>query len=328
MKEFRSKMFVLIWGMVFLFSCKDKDNYDYDWKADLPKLSIDSVSMSGVIGIHDAVMFSINDVPFIGLGYMPFVGESNYFYYYSSQKQEWIKIAEYPGGVREGVVAFVIGNKAYVGLGASLLGNIETGYSRILHDDFFVYDSESGIWDTQPIKFPGTPRSSAVAFSISGKGYVGAGCGKSLSDCFPDFYEFDPEEGWIQVTRLAKARARAHAFVANGYGYVCFGDGADDIQKFDPKSGTWKSQPICYDKDETEELHPFLLGSFVINKNGEDFVYLWGDGCWGYNPLKNLWKKVDYPLYGEYGFTIGGRGFSMSMKREGGFEARIFEVIK
>lgn len=51
-------------------------------------------------------------------------------------------------------------------------------------------------------------------------------------------------------------------------------------------------------------------------------------GGWGYDPQKNIWKKVDYPIFGEYGFTMGGRGYSMGMRGKGGFVAKIFEVVK
>lgn len=320
----RISFFVLCLGITFFSSCTDGDNND-DWKLDLPELSVDSVSMLGVIGMHGAVMFSINDVPYIGLGDIPLVGKNRCFFYYSDEKRSWESIGEYPGGAREGAVAFVIGNKAYVGLGITITIDKENGPSSVRHDDFFVYDSETGTWDTRPVKFPGGPRAGTVAFSIEGKGYVGAGEGEKLLEYFADFYEFDPETGWKQISGIARARVRATAFVANGYGYVCFGVEADDIQKFDPKSNTWKGQPICYEKGENAEI-PSNIVSFVLNKDGRDFVYV--NGGWGYDPQKNIWKKVDYPIFGEYGFTMGGRGYSMGMGEKGGFVAKVFEVIE
>ena len=115
----RISFFVLCLGITFFSSCTDGDNND-DWKLDLPELSVDSVSMLGVIGMHGAVMFSINDVPYIGLGDIPLVGKNRCFFYYSDEKRSWESIGEYPGGAREGAVAFVIGNKAYVGLGITI----------------------------------------------------------------------------------------------------------------------------------------------------------------------------------------------------------------
>lgn len=320
----RISLFVLCLGIMFFSSCTD-DNNDDDGKANLPELSVDSVFMLGVIGIHGAVMFSINDIPYIGLGDIPLVGENSHFYYYSGEKRSWELVGEYPGGFRKGVVAFVIGNKAYVGLGITTTIDKENGPSSVRHDDFFVYDSETGAWDAQPVKFPGGPRVGAVAFSIEGKGYVGAGEGEKSSEYFADFYEFNPETGWKQMSGIARARMRASAFVANGYGYVCFGIGADDIQKFDPKSNIWKGQPICYEKGEHTEI-PSNIVSFVLDKDGQDFVYV--SGGWGYNPQKNIWKKVDCSMFGEYGFTMGGRGYFMSMRKEGGFKAKIFEIVK
>lgn len=326
----RIRLFILCCGLMLLFSCGDNDNKNDDWKADLPELSVDSVSMLGVVGIYNAIMFSINDVPFIGLGHIPLVGKNNHFYYYSSEERSWKSIGEYPGGNREEATAFVIGNKAYVGLGSFI--DRENGYSLLLYDDFFVYDYEKRSWESQPIKFPGGARVGAVAFSIDGKGYVGTGYGEG-GDRFADFYEFSPETGWTAISNVGKVRARAHAFVANGYGYICSGVEANDILKFDPKSKTWKGQPICYEedhtteKDYTTELQPFISSSFVLNKNGEDFVYT--SGSWGYNPQKNIWKKLDNPVvFGDYMFTMGGRGYAMSVDEEGRFFAKIFEVVE
>lgn len=131
-------LFVIYLGIVFFLSCADDSNND-DWRADLPELSVDSVAMLGVIGIHDAVMFSINDVPYIGLGDIPLVGKNSYFFYYSDEKRSWEPIGEYPGGEREGVVDFVIGDKAYVGLGITTTIDKENGPSSVRHDDFFMY---------------------------------------------------------------------------------------------------------------------------------------------------------------------------------------------
>jgi len=59
------------------------------------------------------------------------------------------------------------------------------------------------------------------------------------------------------------------------------------------------------------------VASFVLNKNGQDFVYVWGGNkktedpyCWGFNPRENVWKSVN-DLAGEYGFTVGERGYAM-----------------
>lgn len=97
---------------------------------------------------------------------------------------------------------------------------------------------------------------------------MGAGEGEKTSEYFTDFYEFDSETGWKQISDIARARVRATAFVANGYGYVCLGVGADDIQKFDPKSNTWKGQPICYERERMPKYHQILFLSCWIKTDG------------------------------------------------------------
>ena len=56
-------LLVSIFASTSIFSCCNDDDKDEILKANLPKLSIDTISMSGVLGIHDAVTFSIYDVP-------------------------------------------------------------------------------------------------------------------------------------------------------------------------------------------------------------------------------------------------------------------------
>lgn len=257
---------------------------------------------------------------------MPLVGFNHHFYCYSSTYHTWMPIALFPGGVREGCVAFVINDKAYIGLGSSLEDSSKTGDSIRFHDDFYVYDSKLQVWESETIKFPGEARAKAVAFSINGKGYVGTGYSDKQGR-FADFYEFDPETGWIPSTSIPRARSGACAFVANGYGYVCFGEGAKDIQKFDPESQSWKSQSICYERSDTARLPLDPFSSFVLNKKGQDFVFT--SKNWGYNPEENVWKQLDYPVFGEYMFTIGEQGLSMQgQENRGGFSAKIFKITK
>ena len=261
------------------------------------------------------------------MGKIPGIGKNDFFYYYSKKKHSWEAVDAYPGGYREETISFVIENRAYVGLGVSIIGNKENGYVWFLHDDFFVFDYEKMAWETQSIKFPGGPRSGAVAFAINNKGYVGTGYNHGPIDNLDDFYEFDQATGWTKIASMDKGRRGAHAFVANGSAYVCFGF-VGDIIKFDPKSKIWKKQPILYEEGDTSKLQMFdrssFFSSFVLNKRGQDFVYT--SNGWGYNPRKNIWKKVDYLMHG-YMFTIEGQGYSMNIDEKGEFFAKTYKVI-
>ena len=329
---------ILCLSVILLFSCNDNDD---KVSAHLPVLEKAHVSMSGSLGLYDAVTFNIEGTEYIGLGWNNMVGNNLHFSKYSPNSHEWeILESEFPGKPRFGAVAFVIGEKAYVGLGYML--NHE---EQEVYDDFFVYDALTHKWEKLPFQFPGKARRGAVAFSIEGKGYIGTGIVKpgapGEGDYLSDFYEFDPQRGWKQISNISYPRYGATAFVADGCGYVCFGKlygvpSGPGLQKLDPNTGKWTGIPVNYEDGETERLSTTdAAKSFVLNKDGQDYVYVFGglksnDKIlgWGYNPSENVWKSVDYPVGGDYGFTVGGQGYAMSPGNgEGTFEAYTFRVV-
>jgi len=281
---------------LLLFSCGDDDE---KIRANLPELAVEPVIITGDLQpMRFAMTLTIDNDAFIGLGRVSHSACDHNFYRYDPENCTWKREGvEFPGGYREDAVAFVIGNKAYVGLGADLI----TFGESLWYDDFWVYDHERRVWSSLSFKFPGEARRGAVAFSIGGKGYVGTGITKE-GKCLADFYEFDPEIGWTKIRNIDNPRYGANAFVADGYGYVCFGnlfggnEGNSDVQRFDPFTKTWRTRPVCYDEDEMGKINKTSgVASFVLNKNGQDFVYVWGGNkepedpyCWGFNPRENV----------------------------------------
>lgn len=55
---------------------------------------------------------------------------------------------KFPGTARKGAVAFVIGEKAYVGLGYS-----EEEGERVYHDDFWVFNGKTYKWEIEPLLY-------------------------------------------------------------------------------------------------------------------------------------------------------------------------------
>lgn len=338
--QLKNRSWLLYLIIIFLYSCEDNDD---KISANLPELKKTFISISGSTGLYDAVTFNIGGTEYIGLGWNNIMGDNLHFSKYSPNFHEWEMIESvYPGKPRYGAVAFVIEGKAYVGLGYMLSHNVHEVY-----DDFFVYDTLTRNWEKLSFQFPGKARRGAVAFSIGGKGYVGTGTVNpglpGDEEYLADFYEFDPQIGWKQISNISYPRYGATAFVAEGSGYVCFGNlygGVSrecGIQKFDPNTGKWTGLPVCYEDGEFGRLLSRSgVKSFVLNKGGHDYVYIFGGLTspsdktlgWGYNPSKNIWKSVDYPVGGDYGFTIGEYGYAMSTGNGGGaFEAYIFRAI-
>ena len=324
---------LLFLGMLLLFSCQSDDK---KIKADLPELTYKHIFMTGDMQpIRFGLTFTLDDVPFVGLGRFSSMGQDRNFYYYVPDDCTWKSVGvEFIGDYREDAVAFVIEKKVYIGLGVQSNFGEKTYY-----DDFFVYDHETHKWSSLPFKFPGEARQGAVAFSLNGKGYVGTGITQK-NKCLADFYEFDPKIGWTKIQNIDNPRYGASSFVLDGYGYVCFGNlfendqGNSDVQRFDPESKTWMRQPVYYEEGELEEINKRdKCASFVMTKNGQDFLYIWGGDVrlgsqtlWGYNPRKNVWKYM-MNMEAEYGFSAGGCGYAMYFTMER-FEANIFHVIQ
>ncbi len=123
----------------------------------------------------------------------------------------WFHKPDFNGDGRTEAVSFVLNNKAY----------IATGYDGLqLLDDLWKYDpyggpENKGTW-TQLSDFGGTPRKSAVAFTINDTAYVGTGI-IDLSNNTPtgDMWKWTEEGGmynyWRRIDSLGKNGERYNA---------------------------------------------------------------------------------------------------------------------
>jgi len=116
----------------------------------------------------------------------------------------------------------VINGYAYVGTGYN------NAQSNSWLNDFWRYDAVGGTWD-EVTDFPGAPRTSAVAFELNGKGYVGTGTGDGFTG-LSDFYEFnpdglDPVSGtigtWKKNRKLPQFTIRSYRLQYNTKSCIC-----------------------------------------------------------------------------------------------------------
>ncbi|WNB17004.1 Kelch repeat-containing protein [Marivirga arenosa] len=183
------------------------------------------------------------------------------FNHVQAQVQEWQSIASFPGDGRTSAVQFVIGDTAYVGLG------VERDTYNYYKKDFYKYDIQNDLW-TPISDFPGAARSSAVAFVVNGKAYVGTGGDDSNS--YADFYKYDPNTGsWESVASMPNVRSSASSFVINNKGYVGLGSGSSgqlsDFYKYDDHNDQWVS--ISGVGDEFKRT-----GAIGFNVNGKGYI--------------------------------------------------------
>jgi N-acetylneuraminic acid mutarotase len=268
-----------------------------------------------------AVQFSINDVPYIGLGLQASGTNDNFpTDIYKYQDNKWTAIAPFPGVGRTSAVAFTINGKAYVGLGSDGTNN---------RNDFYAYDPIADTWTAEDeIKdFEGTARVGAVAFGIDTRGYVGAGYdGNNLLDFWaynPDTNDWEP-----RADILGSKRTNAFSFVIAGKAYVGGGqnNGAliQTFYSYDPTTDTWTAKNDLQD-DKTDDdandkgytIARELAVTFVIGGKG----YVVGGArasstnteTWEYNPDADTWKKMNSfegtPRVSAVGYSIGNVGY-------------------
>ena len=269
-----------------------------------------------------AVSFVIGDFAYVGLGFGDLsTTERDYlsdFWRYDPSRNVWTEIAPFPGVARTEAVAFSIDGKGYVGTGLNDdLAQTELG-------DFWMYDPLEDTW-TEIASFPGSPRYSAVAFSLNGLGYVGTGFDGNYTQ---DFYRYDPQSGvWSESLPLfGSRRENAVAFVVDGKAFVGTGLNNDrflyDLYAFNPEADTWENFTIVDDEDDffdefRDAMERYDAVAFVV----EDIVYFTTgrDGSSlndviSFDPFTGVWED-DYTNFegvargGAVAFVINGQGY-------------------
>ncbi|MDP4208929.1 MAG: galactose oxidase [Bacteroidota bacterium] len=262
-----------------------------------------------------AVSFTIGNYAYVGLGYN--TSESNRyfndFYKYNPTTNAWTKVATFPGSGRVKAVAFVVGDTAYVGTGYKY--DNTTGIKNYFADFYkLVPSGDTGKW-VQIKDFAGGRRSSAVAFAVGGKGYVGTGTyydgiGTVTTN---DFYQYDPKTGtWSTNADInfssGMKRSDAVTFVINDKAYIVSGynqgsaEYAFDFFKFDPTltGNKWvqlrnvkNTSSDSYDDDYSDITRYKAVGFASSTKGYLTLGYLGSTlgTTWEYDPTTDLWSK-------------------------------------
>ncbi len=319
-------LFLVILGLFFT-ACGSSDDTWGDWGK--------STEFGGIPRVG-AVSFTINNVAYVGLGYnaeMTTIKVKELKDFWKFENGSWVQIADFPGDPRYNAVAFVVGNKAYVGTGYKATRQDQT---EEYFKDFYVFDATTGTWDPTPITtFPGVPRRDAIAFSIGNKGYVGTG-GTDANITVSDIYSYDPSTGvWANTNFSGDARRGAVSFVIGNEAIVCLGgttmSGGSfkvDVLKYNPTSGWSHCAPLAdrdgqgWDNDYGKIPRSYAV-AFVsdLDSPGEPKGYIaTGTGssprtCWEYNIKTDRWIEVtSLPAMmasrvNAVGFSLGNYGY-------------------
>lgn len=215
---------------------------------------------------------------------------------------------------RTHAAGFSIGNKGYIGTGATLSNNY--------NNDFWEYDALLNSW-TQKANFPGTARIAAVGFSIGSKGYIGTGV--DLNNIRRnDFYEYDPlNNTWIARASITGSRSYAVALTIGNKGYVGTGyvsiNYVNDFWEFDPLTNTWTSK-ANFPGTGRHSATAFSIGTKGYLGFGSTGTAGTGD-FWEYTPSNNTWVQkasiYGMQMFGASGFATGGKGFMVGGKDQG-----------
>ncbi len=234
---------------------------------------------------------------------------------WSFSNEQWARIEDFPGEARHNAVGFSVSNKGYVGLGLDKDGKALS--------DFWEYDPAGDTWTLLANELPTDPyRFGAVAFSLSGHGYVGLGAkesGKNLSD----FYRFDPStKSWTAVPAQFKSkRVNAFAFVIGDKAYVGGGldngQYPDDFYSFDgtkwEEKATINRNDDSYTYDITRQgAAAFAIGNYGYVVGGSKGYAL--GTVWKYEPASDSWTDKHQAFQGSsregaVAFSIGGKGY-------------------
>lgn len=170
---------------------------------------------AGGQGIYFATGFSV-----AGKGYLcggktgPNLYSSQLWEYKPSNNQ-WIQRANFPGGVRYQMISFVVGAKAYVGMGTD---------QNIYKKDVYCYDPGANTWQAIA-PFPAYERAAASTFTLEERGFVCLGNNGGL---LSDLIEYNPKtDTWtLRSAYGGSERKGAIAFVIDNKAYVGTGKGA------------------------------------------------------------------------------------------------------
>jgi N-acetylneuraminic acid mutarotase len=214
-------------------------------------------------------------------------------YSFKPNQNDWDDEASWGGDLGSGqnrgsAVSFVIGNKAYAGLGQ--------GNTAGFYNDFWEYDPSTETW-TQIADYEGNARRGAVGFVIDGKGYVGTG--HTVTGLTNDFYSYDPVTNtWSSIAPFpGTPRKYAVSFTIGNFGFVGLGDDGvykNDLWMYIPEFDVWTARAPL----------PSLgrVGSSACSIYPDGFVFTgetpsgYTSETWQYHYFSNSWEQTtDFP---------------------------------
>lgn len=165
-------------------------------------------------GVYFSTGFSVEGKGYICGGKIAAATYSNQLWEYKPSNDQWIQRAPFPGSIRYQMCSFVVGAKAFVGMGTD---------QNIFKKDMYCYNPGSNQW-TPIAPFPAYERGGASTFSLEDKGFVCLGNNGGL---LGDLIEYNPKtDSWtLRAAYGGSERKSAISFVIGNKAYVGTGSG-------------------------------------------------------------------------------------------------------
>ncbi|WP_372641140.1 Kelch repeat-containing protein [Ancylomarina sp.] len=232
---------------------------------------------------REAVAFSVNGKGYIGTGVDEDGDRLNDFWEYDPTKpvaERWSELtSQFPGGIRQGAVAFAFNDIAYVGTGYGVLDGEDQNNLK----DFYKF--ENGVW-SESLGYGGSKTTDATTFVIGDKAYLVSG--KNNLD---NVWEFNStSETWKQLKDIDKdngaedvQRTSAVSFVIDGKGYITTGLGSSsrEVWEYNVAKDDWVERTSL----ENEVISRVDAIGFSIDNRG--FIVT---GLNGQTGLSDMWE--------------------------------------
>ena len=137
------------------------------------------------------------------------------FWKYDPAKNEWFQINNFPGEARTNAISFVVGDRAYVGLGFER-------QAPPIFKDIYSYNPGTGDWDRMA-DFPTSSAIVGIQFSSDSKGYVGVT--ENNATHLGQVFEYSPaEDTWRKVKTFPSGNSvETRSFLLNNRMFVVGG---------------------------------------------------------------------------------------------------------
>jgi N-acetylneuraminic acid mutarotase len=230
---------------------------------------------------------------------------------YNSKTDLWTRKTDFPGAARVKAIGGVVGNKAYVGLGAV------APYAGNQFNDFWEYDVLNDTWK-QVASFPGKAVNDLQCFVIGDCLYTTEGY--TDTQFKPDTYKYDPKTNqWTRLKDCPVKRTGTAGFAIDNNLYV--GTGYDierykDFYRYNTETNSWKRMANL-------PAERILSKGVTINNYGYILLGRYWNGSLNggrllsdvvrYDPETDKWTKCgDFPGGGRQNpvvFAINGKGY-------------------